>query len=408
MKVMGNLDLQRLDSAHGNPINGAATPQIEDQRVQTDVTCVKKVAHLTSVHAAHDGRIFQKECRSLSKAGYEVILIAPHSKREIIDGVRIEPVSQSVSRGRRMTVTMTQVLGKAMKVKADVYHFHDPELLPVGVFLKAAGKRVIYDAHENFAKDILNKQWMASGLRRLVSKAGETFEGVSSRLFDAVVAATPGIADIFPQRTTVLVQNYPRPQDFIPVTSIPFSLRDNAVFYLGGIEVLKGAREMVAAMALVPETLNVKLLLAGTIDRQELAAELADSPGWQRTRHLGFLDRPAAAKVAGAARVGLVLFHPAPNYEDSQPNKLFEYMSAGLPLIASHFPHWRQLIDEIGCGLTVDPLNPQEIARAITWILENPSQAEAMGRRGQTAVASTYNWKTQERTLLQLYQRILQ
>jgi len=86
---------------------------------------------------------------------------------------------------------------------------------------------------------------------------------------------------------------------------------------------------------------------------------------------------------------------------------LFEYMSAGLPVIASNFPAWRTLIEQAGCGLTVNPLNVREIADAITWILEHPAEAEAMGKRGQAAVLSTYNWDTQVASLLDLYERLL-
>ncbi len=367
-----------------------------------------RVAHLTSVHSVFDVRIFQKECRSLAKAGYEVVLIAPHHQSETVDGVRIEPVRGNASRRRRMTTTALDVWRKAMETRADLYHFHDPELLPVGVLLKAAGKRVIYDAHENVAKDILNKPWMAASSRQAVSKGTAALEWLSCKTFDAIIAATPAIANLFPANKTVLVQNYPRSEEFLTKTSVPFSERRNTVLYLGGIEGLKGAREMVAAMAKVPERLAAKLLLLGNLEGPELASDLARSPGWQHTQHLGFQGRPEVARIASHAKVGLVLFHPAPNYDDSQPNKLFEYMSAGLPVIASNFPHWKELIERIDGGLTVDPLDPAAIARAITWVLENPAKAEAMGKRCQAAVRSTYNWATQEQSLLRIYERILQ
>jgi len=376
--------------------------------VKVEARPTRRVAHLTSVHSAADVRIFGKECRSLAEAGYEVVLIAPHDKAEVVDGIRIEPVKRNGSRRQRMTVTVMDVWRKAMASRAEVYHFHDPELLPVGVLLKVAGKHVIYDAHENLAKDILTKQWMNASLRRLVSNGTAAFEHCSCHVFDAIVAATPAIASLFPPTKTVLVQNYPRSDELLSKTSVPFSKRDPAVLYLGGIEPLKGAREMVAAMARVPARLQARLLLLGNITPPALAEELTDSPGWQSARHLGFQDRSAVAKITSNVQAGLVLFHPAPNYDDSQPNKLFEYMSAGLPVIASHFPHWHELIDRTGCGLTVDPLNPDQIARAITWILDNPEQAEAMGRRGQAAVRSTYNWNTQEEKLLMLYRGILQ
>jgi glycosyltransferase involved in cell wall biosynthesis len=113
-------------------------------------------------------------------------------------------------------------------------------------------------------------------------------------------------------------------------------------------------------------------------------------------------------KFASRARLGLVLFHPAPNYHDSLPNKLFEYMSGGLPVVASNFPAWREIVESNGCGLVVDPMNTGEIAEAIAWLLDHPAEAEAMGKRGQAAVRSTYNWDTQAESLLGLYERVLQ
>jgi glycosyltransferase involved in cell wall biosynthesis len=367
-----------------------------------------RVAHLTSAHTAFDVRIFHKECRSLAAAGYEVVLIATHAKAETVDGVRICPVPENGARHHRMTATVWQVYRRALESGASLFHFHDPELLPVGVLLKLNGKRVIYDAHEHLASDILTKHWIPPRIRRLVSAVANLVEACSAATFDGVIGATPAISNTFPKSKSALIQNYPIVGELESNGDSPYGQRLARVLYLGSITEMKGASQMVEAMHRVPERLAAQLLMLGDVEPPELKLELSNLAGWNRVELLGFQNRGKLRDVARCARVGLVLFQPLPNYEDSQPNKLFEYMSAGLPVVASNFSHWRAVIERTGCGLVVDPQKPAEIADAITWLLDHPSEAEAMGRRGQHAVRSTYNWDTQAEKLLDLYERILQ
>jgi glycosyltransferase involved in cell wall biosynthesis len=358
------------------------------------------------VHATFDVRIFYKECRTLARAGYDVVLVAPHDRAEFVDGVRIQPVGRNLNRWNRMTKTVWEVFRKAWASHADIYHFHDPELLPLGVVLKLTGKSVIYDVHEDVASDILSKYWIHPWLRRPISTVMGLVEQMAARTFDAVVVATPAIASRFSPKQRVLVQNFPVATELAKVAKTPYRLRKANVLYMGAISEMRGAREMVAAIRKVPDRLAARLLLLGEVEPESLAQELRLSPGWDKVEYLGLQKRSALPGFAETARVGVVLFHPVPNYGDAQPNKLFEYMSAGLPVIASNFPVWRTMIEDVGCGVVVDPLRPDEIAEAVSWMLDHPTEAEAMGRRGQQAVSSKYNWDTQANSLLALYERL--
>jgi glycosyltransferase involved in cell wall biosynthesis len=367
-----------------------------------------KVAHLTSVHSAFDVRIFHKECRTLANAGYEVTLVAPHDRAEFVDGVQIQPVSMSTSRRSRMTGTAWEVYRKALASGADICHLHDPELLPVGVLLKLAGRRIIYDAHEDLCEDILIKNWIPLRIRGLVSASSGAIEQLATRVFDCVVSATPTIAKNFHPNKSVIVQNFPVVDELFYGSEAPYLSRQPLVAYVGSITKVRGVQQMVAAMQELPARLASRLLLAGGIQIPSLHQELRISPGWDRVDYLGFQERASVARLLGRARVGLVVLHPVPTFLLSYPTKLFEYMSVGIPVIASNFPTWRDVVERVGCGLVVDPLNVREIADSITWLLDHPAEAEAMGKRGQEAVCSTYNWSFQAQNLLGLYSRIFQ
>src|ERR1035437_3505014 len=170
-----------------------------------------KVCHLTSVHKSTDVRIFYKECCSLSKAGYKVYLISPNVIDEILENVSIVGIKTYNNRLLRMTKTVWNVYKKAKIIDAKIYHIHDPELLVIGLLLKARGKVVIYDSHEDLPRQILDKPWINPLLRRLISKLTEYVENFISRRYNAIVAATPTIKNRFVRinPNTVNINNYP-------------------------------------------------------------------------------------------------------------------------------------------------------------------------------------------------------
>jgi glycosyltransferase involved in cell wall biosynthesis len=368
-----------------------------------------KVVHMTSVHGALDPRIFHKECRSLARAGFEVTVIGHHSQDMVADRVRIESVYRHPSRLARMTRTVWHVYRKARSQKADVYHFHDPELIPVGLLLRASGKKVIYDIHEDMPKDVMSKSYLPVWSRPLVAWMTKHLEGMACGYFSALVVVTPSIADRFARLNmeTVIIHNYPYQNEVVlDLASAKWDSRRQSVAYVGGITAQRAIREMVAAMGLLPTSLPATLELAGNeIPEDVRAEELRADPGWARVHHHGLLDQPSTFKILHKVRAGMVVFHPEPNHLESLPQKIFEYMGAGLPIVASDFPLWRRILGEEGCqcALFVDPRNSATIARAIEYILMHPAEAEAMGRRGQAALLKYYNWDSEAAKLVQLY-----
>ena len=364
-----------------------------------------RVVHMTSVHDAFDTRIFLKECRSLAGAGYEVLLVAPHMQDETQDGVRIVSVPQPKSRFERATRTAWQVFLKALELRADVHHLHDPELLPYGLLLKLLGRRVIYDAHENLPKDIRSKHYLPVPLRGVLALFTDIMERAICQCFDGIVTVTPGIAVRFPYTRTVLARNYPLRSEFQGMPGAAYASRRPVVLYLGGLNEIRGARQMVRAMGRLDASLDAELWLAGRFDPPALHLDLMKEKGWERTRHLGWLPREEVRARLAQARIGVLVLHPVPNFLDSLPIKLFEYMAAGLPVVASRFVAWEALVED--AGLFVDPTDDAAIADALTHLLTHPDEARARGESGRAAVERTLHWEREAGALLTLYGRIV-
>ena len=367
---------------------------------------------LTSVHSAFNVRILHKECKSLARAGFSVTMIAPHTEDLEMDGVHLRAVPRAARRIERLTRTAWRVYREALRQNADVYHFHDPELIVVGLLLRARGKEVIYDVHEDLPRCMPYKPYLPKWLGRLSVGLVERVENLAARRFSAVVPATPGIAVRFHRlnRRTVVVNNYPMLHEWAaPTPPLSWAERDPGVaFVSAGITRTRGAQEMVQAMSLLPCDLQATLDLVGAIQPVDLQESLSKLPGWKRVHLHGTLDRSRVSALLHSVRIGIVVEHPVPNYVNGKPTKLFEYMAAGLPVIASDFPEWRKIVHAADCGLLVDPLSPKAIAEAIQYLLFHPQQAEAMGRRGLCAVREQYNWSQEEKKLIDLYSVLAQ
>ncbi len=365
-----------------------------------------KICVLTSVHPALDVRIFHKECRSLARAGYSVTLISPIDNNREIDGITVRAFPKYSSRTQRLIRGVAEMYRAAKREKADIYHFHDPELIPVGLILRCQGKQVVYDIHEDLPKTICYKDYIPRWLKLPLQIVLGMVEEWASCLMSGVIAATKPIAERFTKtRNVAVVHNYPLLEEFANVKTMDRESNDYIAYVGARITPGRGAFEMVEAMALLPPSDGIQLRLAGSID-PSLCERLSKLRGWNRIVHLGVLSRGEVVGMLQKARAGIVLLHPEPNYLNAQPVKLFEYMLAGIPVVASDFPVWRNIIEECGCGLLVNPLDPSAIARAIEYICNHPSEAAEMGRRGQAAVNSRYNWTIEERSLLKFYEKL--
>lgn len=364
-----------------------------------------KITHLTSAHPRGDTRIFIKQCCSLVSAGFFVSLVVADDKGdEIKCDVKIFDVGHLSGRINRMFSTTQRVFNKALALDSDIYHLHDPELIPIGLKLKHLGKLVIFDAHEDVASQLLGKPYLGPLRLRALAGMFSLYERYACRRFDGIVAATPYIREKFLpiNSNTMDVNNFPVLGEL--ETSIPWDSKQAEVCYVGGISAIRGIQEIITAMSQLP--CSVRLNLAGCFSEPAFERSIRTMPGWQQVNELGFVNRLAVRDVMGRSVAGLVTLHPVINYLDALPVKMFEYMAAGIPPIASNFPLWRDIIESHDCGLCVDPLDPAAIARAIDYLVTHPDEAQRMGNNGRRAVLEKYNWSVEEAKLLCFYNRV--
>jgi len=361
-----------------------------------------KICHITSVHRFDDIRIFRKECVSLANHGFDVTLIAFNAIEGIVNNVKIINAGPSFKNRMQRMQKGGAVIGKfAIEQDAHIYHFHDPELIPLGKKLARLGKIVIYDIHEDVPRQILTKPYFSKFVGRLVSFFMERYENKAVRNFDALLCATPHIQKRFERIhcNVFNINNYPLESEISQ--NIPENVKkENKVCYIGGITEIRGILQLIDAMAFCG---GIKLDLAGDFPEGKFRQKAELSAGWAYVNILGVVDRKTALKIKSESIAGIIPFLSAGNHINAQPNKIFEYMASALPVIGSNFPLWQEIILNNECGLCVDSCSAAEIAKAICSIASNPEMAVKMGENGLKAVKEIYNWKTEESKLLEIY-----
>jgi len=350
------------------------------------------ICHLTSVHSINDVRIFTKECTSLANAGFNVTLIAcgETAFEDTANGVK--RISLHVPVKNRLQ----RFLKRPKAVYADIYHFHDPELLPVGLKLKRKGKKVIYDSHEDLPRQIAYKSWIPKIMRQPVSFISEILENHYAKKMDGIITVSKHIKQRFDKlhKNVIICHNYASIKEFEELTNWDVNKR-NHVCYVGIISKIRGISNIIEASQIA----NVPLEIAGSTTSKEMIENLNNT----NVIYHGFANRDQVKNIFSNCFAGLVTFLPAPNHNNANPNKLFEYMAAGLPVIASNFKPWKSIIDKYELGISVNPESIKEIADAIIYLKQNKNIANKMGENGRKAFEEKFNWEAEENKLVELY-----
>jgi glycosyltransferase involved in cell wall biosynthesis len=365
----------------------------------------RQIVHVTTVHDPYDTRILRRECVMLARQpALDVRLLNAKGVRDEVDGVRIEPFDAARWRWRRMTISAWKALRAARAMDADLYHLHDPELLPVGLALKLSGHRVVFDCHENFAEKAKARSWIPRPLRGLYSGAYVWLVRRILPRLDGLVAATAAIAAQLPARRTIVLRNLPD-LEAVRAGTAGSQREPGLVIYTGGLTPNRGIEQVIPGLVEHCEA-QWKLVIVGNADaavRRRLKGRLEDG----RIDFRGHVAYGEVLRLMGAAAVGVVCNQARFDYQNALPNKLFEYMAAGLPVVCSDFPQWREIVETYRCGVLCDPGDPASIGKAIEAVLKDPEGARLMGGRGQTAVEERLSLEPEVLRLRELYEEIL-
>lgn len=368
----------------------------------------KKVCHVTSAHPRYDVRIFHKECKSLTNYGFDVtLLVNDNLPNESIYGVKIVSTQlKPKNRYDRMIKSKKKIRKLMLEIDADIYHFHDPELLPEAGWIKNKGKMVIFDFHEDVTQQILFKMWIPQKIRKIVSTVYNKYEKHNVRKFDGLISVTPKFVDRLKQinPNTIMVTNYPIiSKDNNANKDIP---KKKAICFAGGISPQWNHENIIKAIESIED---IEYILAGSGSKEYLE-KLQSLEGWRKVRYLGRIPHDEVRTIYNESMAGMTLLCHNTQVGDEGTlgnTKIFEFMEAGLPIICSNNKLWKSIATKNECGIFVDSENIYEITMAITKIISDNKLSFLMGENGRKAVANEFNWRIQEQILVKSYLELL-
>ncbi len=367
-----------------------------------------KICHITSVHKRYDVRIFNKMCRSLANAGYDVtLLVADQLPDEVKDNVKIVSTGfKPKNRFDRFLNSGRNIICKAKELDCEIYHLHDPELLPVGLKLKKLGKKVIFDSHEIYGKQIREKHYLGI-FRKPAAWFYEKYEAYALRRLDAVIGVTPQMEENFSkfQKNIVLIANYPVLKDFsaLDMTKTDTNKNAGAVIYAGGLTENRGITVLAEAI----KQCDAKLILCGPFQSETYQQNILASS--EKIDYRGVLPLSDVYDIYKQSDIGICTLLKVGQYADLDTFgiKVFEYMAAGLPCILSDTSYNVAMTEKYKFGICCDPGDADAVADAIQYLLSHPEEAQEMGQNGRRAIETEFNWSVEEKKLLKLY-RILE
>ncbi|EAC3456729.1 glycosyltransferase [Listeria monocytogenes] len=379
-------------------------------RVNNDLQ-ENKIFMFSSVHVWSDTRIFFKEAMTLANEDFMVDFYAiegPTIYDQSHANICVTTLSQSENKKTARPKRWLQLYKKALASDACYYHFHDFELLAVATMIKKRKPNcfIIYDMHENFPAMLKTKEWIPKFIRRPLSEILAYLEKKWMAHIDAVIFAETSYKEHYEQvnidKCDVLN---------LPVWQEPLIIKKRESFtfvYVGDLVRDRGVFEMLQLIKNLKARgyATVCLKLIGPMHssiKEEVLDFIITNELVDMIKMYGRIPYTEIWEHYASAHVGLCLLHPIPNYMHSLATKLFEYMAAGLPILATNIPDWKELIEETGTGLTTNVFDMQDTTNQAEKMMQSQALRERFSDNGRKAFNSRYNWQTEEKKLVSLY-----
>jgi glycosyltransferase involved in cell wall biosynthesis len=377
---------------------------------------MRRVCHFSSVHQALDNRIFYKEVQSLHRAGYYVTIIAIYQSNEIRSGIQI--IGMPGYAWWKRPMLWWKLFNRILSTPADLYHFHDTELLLIAPLVRLrTGCPIIYDVHELMSDFVAIKDDIPAWLRYAISWILRWLEPSLAHLVSGLIFADEQIAKNFRNvyKPNAVIKNYPSSEflDKARSTIKKKDFKNPVILYLGGLKNSRGTRLMLQSFSMVLNDVpGARLVLVGPFapasHQSEVLEIISDNHLENAVEITGAVPFESVHEYLAQAAIGWIPFSPVEKYQKNIPTKLFEYMAYGLPIVSSDLASIRTYIVHGQNGYLVDPSKPQAHAKAIVELLQNPQKAKDMGERGRNDVNTNYRWDEMEKRLLDLYAHILE
>lgn len=364
--------------------------------------------HLTTAHTPTDTRIFDKEATSLANAGFDVGILAHDAPNDNRNGVTFFDLGSPSTRLERWQ-SIPKVARKAKRLDASVYHFHDPELIPVGLYLSATTDSVvIYDVHEDFGHKVTGREWVPDPLKTLLSYSIPPLEQFAARRFDAIVTATERIEGMFADSNEAVstIHNFPRTEGLPTVKESKSRTAEYVLGYVGGLNELRGIHRMLRVLDILCDRgVDVELWALGSwstnADKHRAKRFIRDRGLEQRTRFPGYLDYEDMFQYLYGADIGLALLDTK-QFETAIPTKQFEYLYSGVPVVATPLNAVVRFVPE-----EYRYIAPQDDAYSTADIVETALKTEYDTIEMQSLVEEQYSWESEARSLVSLYDELL-
>lgn len=369
-----------------------------------------KVCHVISGYYRIDARVFQRQCKSLKKFGFEVSVLTNDGEiEEIIDGIKFFSCEKTYnSRIKTMIYATKQFFKKAKEIDADIYQLHSPELFPLGLKLKNLGKKVVYDAHEDLPRHIQEKEWVPIFLRKPISYLIEIYMNYVLKKYDYIITPHSHVVESLKNKVKniELIANFPLVKTLNNFSLEDYLKRDNIICYTGTVYSYSNQELLASSLTFIE---SLKYHIAGYID-DEFLSNLKKLDKKDVIKFFGRISWYELSSFYQKATIGYVLYDYKLNlgYKLGSygTNKIFEYMEEGLPFICTDYILWKEICDKYNCGLYVEPGNRVQLSNALNYLVNNKSEAYKMGQNGKLAVKNFFNWDTQEIKYIEIFNKI--